>query len=336
MRALVLHGPNSFRVEPDWPQPAVKPGWALLRVTHAGVCGSDLPRFITTGSYYHPIILGHEFTGVVITPAPGSERFRGGEKTAVLPIIPCGECAACAQNEPFHCARYQFLGSRNDGGFAEYCLVPESNLLPLLEAVDPRFGAFIEPLAVALHVVRRSGFVAGQSALVFGAGPIGLLVALWLRVFGGRRVVISDVRPESLAIARRAGFDEAINPAEIDLGTLPAFDLSVEAAGALPALLSAIDRTRDKGVVTVVGRDTGDTTIPQKAFERLMRKELTLQGCWGYNLAGEGDFVVEMLRQGRFPLEPLITHEITLEAAPAAIRAMAGRQMYYCKVMIHL
>jgi len=194
----------------------------------------------------------------------------------------------------------------------------------------------MEPLAVALHVARRSRFTAGQTALIFGAGPIGLLVGLWLKVFGARRLVMADVRPESIALARRLGFEEVVNPSETDLGDLPLFDVCVEAAGARGALLSAIAKVRSNGVVTVVGRDTKDTVLPLKSFEMLMRKEVSLFGCWGYNLLHDQEFVLEMLRQGRFPLDGLITHEITLEAAPAVIRAMGAGEMYYCKVMIKL
>ena len=334
MRALVLHGPGRFSVEPDWPDPQPESGWARIRVTRAGICGSDLPRFITTGSYHHPIILGHEFAGIVDEPAPGSEAFRGGESVAVLPLIPCGDCPGCARAEPFHCERYQFLGSRNDGGFAQYCLVPEENLFPLPETFDVRWGAFLEPLAVTLNVVRRSGFVAGQRVLVFGAGTIGLLTGLWLRVFGAAQVVMADVRGASLEIAWHVGFEDVVDPEDARFASMAPFDAAFEAAGAVPALLSAIDRTRDKGTITVVGRDTNDTVIPVTMFEMLMRKEITVRGCWGYNMLGEHAFVREMLRQERFPLEPLITHEVGLGEAPGLIRAMAERRVFYCKVLI--
>jgi len=336
MKALVLHGPGHFNVEHDWPTPQIRPGWARVQVTHAGICGSDLPRFVATGSYHHPIILGHEFAGVIETPAPGSKQYRRGERVAILPIIPCGDCPACDRHEPFHCQQYQFLGSRNDGGFAEYCLVPEQNLFRLPTEADLCCGAFLEPLAVALHVVRRSGFTAGQRALVFGAGTIGLLIGLWLKVFGAGQVVMADVRPESLDVARRAGFEKVTDPAALDSASLPAFDVTVEAAGASSALIAAIEKTKDNGTIAIVGRDTGDTVIPLPIFERMMRKEIDVRCCWGYNVNGEEDFLREMLRQGRFPLQQLITHHISLDEAPDMIQAMAERSIYYCKVIIDM
>ena len=136
MKALVLYSPGRFTVVDDYEKPVVKPGWALVRVLYAGICGSDLPRFAVTGSYHHPMILGHEFMGVIDTPAPDSEKYKGGEMAAALPLIPCGQCPGCRESEPFHCENYQFLGSKNDGGFAEYCLVPKENLFHLPDKID--------------------------------------------------------------------------------------------------------------------------------------------------------------------------------------------------------
>jgi L-iditol 2-dehydrogenase len=334
MRALVLHLPGDFRVERDWPMPEVRSGWARVRVTDSGICGSDLPRLISAGSYYHPAVLGHEFAGLVDAPAPGSDRYRGGEPVAVLPIIPCGRCEGCLRYGPFHCTGYNFIGSRCDGGFAEYCLAPEENLLPLPTGAPVRHGAFVEPLAVALHAVRQAGFTPGDEALVFGAGPIGLLVASWLRVLGASRVVVADVRTESLELARRAGL-EAVDARSAEIDALPPMDLCVEAAGAGAALRTAIERTRRRGTILVVGRDTADTTIPLRSFERLMRKEITLQGCWGYDLSGERELLLTALAEGSFPLDLLVTHRISLEEAPEMIRAMAERRVYTCKVMIN-
>ena len=288
------------------------------------------------------MILGHEFSGVVETPAPGSNRFKVGEKIAALPIIPCGNCAGCATQEPFHCNNYQFLGSRNDGGFAEYCLVPEENLFPLPDELDPRIGAFIEPIAVALHVLRRSGFQPGESAIVFGAGTIGILIALWLKIFGVTRLAIGDIRPEKLEIARSMGIGETFDArrlsdeAKESAPDLSQFDAAFEAAGSAAALLSAIDIVSRKGTITVVGREVKDVVVPLESLEQLMRKEVTLHGCWGYNMNNDTSFVYEMLNRGHFPMAQLISHEVTLEEAPDMIDSMINKEMTYGKVMLNI
>jgi L-iditol 2-dehydrogenase len=187
---------------------------------------------------------------------------------------------------------------------------------------------------VGLHVVRRSGFAPGDTALVFGAGAIGLLVGLWLRALGASRVVMADVREESLVMARLLGFTEAVHPSSASFARLPVFDAVFEAAGSGKALLSAIEKTRELGSVTVVGRDTADTRIPLASFERLMRKEITLKGCWGYNLKGEEETVRDALARGAMPVVSLITQHVNLEEAPRLIADMIGGRFYYCKAMI--
>jgi L-iditol 2-dehydrogenase len=328
MKALVLYGPNDYRIENDWPLPRLPEGWALVKVSYAGICGSDIPRFFTTGSYHSPMIIGHEFSGVVAKSTPG--RIAEGTPVAVLPIIPCGTCEGClTTGQPFHCDHYQFIGSRNDGGFAEYCAVKEENLFPLAEGQDLKVGAMIELFAVGLHVVRRSGFKNGRS-VVFGAGPIGLACAQWLRYLGSE-VTVVDVREYSLGIAKSlglnaAGFDE--------LGDEKRFDFAYEASGATSALTRAALVTKDLGAVTVVGRNSGDTVFSSPVFEKLMRKELTLCGCWGYNLAGEEALMRSFLES--LDVRPIISHLIPLEQVPDALEKVVQAKSEYCKIMIDL
>ena len=336
VKALVLHGPGDYTVESDWPKPSVQPGWAIIRVRYAAICGSDLPRFTTTGSYHYPIILGHEFAGEIEETAPHSTRFRGGERVAVLPIIACGRCDGCSRGEPFHCEEYQFLGSRNNGGFAEYCLVPEDNLFELPPELALRTGALIEPAAVALHAVRRSGFMSGQSALILGAGAIGLLIGLWLRAFDACRIAVADIRDENIRVAHSMGFAGAYNPKDEARIPKEMYDHTFEAAGANAALLKAIEKTKSKGVITVIGRDINDTIIPLKSFETLMRKELSLRGCWGYNLLQDIEFFREVIRRESFDMSRLISSEITLDEAPETIKRMADKSIWYLRVVIKI
>ena len=336
MNALVLEKPGRYFFTRDWEKPAAKPGWAVVKVAFCGVCGSDIPRFASTGNYFLPCVLGHEFAGVVeevLPPEPGAPGFgiAAGDRVAILPIIPCRSCAGCATGEPFNCERYQFIGSRNNGGFAEYCLVPEKNLFKLPDEVSLREASLIEPLLVALHCVRRSGFVPGKTAIVYGAGPIGLLVAAWLRIFGASSVTMADVRAFSVSLAQACGFDALDTRTEVPRGP---FDYAFDAAGSAKALESAILALRHAGVLTVVGRDVNDTIIPVKAFEILMRKQLTAGGCWGYNDAGEHNFLYGCLAKGLFPLEALITHVFPLAEGPDVIRKIINREMAYGKVLL--
>ncbi len=328
MEALVLYAPEMLAFEPEWSVPDAPSGWPLVKVHASGICGSDLPRIMQTGAYHHPMIPGHEFSGEILNP--GSSGIPIGTRVAVLPIIPCGNCAGC-QVGPFHCTHYDFIGSRRDGGYAAVCPVPGENLFRLPPNLTYPEGAFIEPIAVTLHVVRRSGMTPGARVLVFGGGAIGILTAQWASILGAAEVVLADLRDESLQIAANCGISLTINPLSEDFTRLGSFDFVFEAAGATAALLSAIDRAGPRATLTVVGRETRDTLIPLPVFERMMRKELTLNGCWGYDLKGDTDLVYRVLESGQLTLAPMITHQLDLKDGPQFIQGMWNKSFFYCK-----
>jgi L-iditol 2-dehydrogenase len=330
MRALVLHGAGELRYESGWPDPVPVEGSALVCVTASGICGSDLPRVMQTGAYHHPMIPGHEFSGTVAQTLSPSVRV--GDRVAVLPIIPCGRCPGCRIG-PFHCESYDFIGSRRDGGFAEYCTVPAGNLFPLAETMTDEEAAFIEPLAVTLHVLRRSGMPQGARVLVFGAGGIGILIAQWAKVLGAGEVALTDIRDESLRVAAACGVARALNSSSGDFAKLGGFTHIFEAAGSTAAVLCAIERAEPRATLTIVGREVNDTVIPHALFERLMRKEMDIKGCWGYDLREDSAFLHGHLSAGRFVLEPMISHRINLCEGPEMIAAMWRKSMFYCKAM---
>jgi L-iditol 2-dehydrogenase len=333
MKALVLHSAKNLTYEPGWNEVSLPPGWAKVRVHASGICGSDLPRIMQTGAYHHPMIPGHEFSGDIVLP--GESGIPAGEKVAVLPIIPCGECAGC-EIGPFHCTHYDFIGSRRDGGFAEFCAVPKENLLRLPAHTAYEEGAFIEPISVTLHVLRQSGMQPGARVFVFGAGAIGILTAQWARILGAREVVIADLRDESLQIAAECQVGKVINPKSEEFKSLGSFDYIFEAAGSTAALLSAIELATPRGTLTVVGRETKDTVILLSSFERLMRKELTLKGCWGYDLRQDADLVYRVFASGQLILTPMITHRLALPEGPELIHSMWNKEFFYCKAMFIL
>ena len=331
MKALILHAPGNLVFEQAWSEPDVPDGWALVKVTASGVCGSDLARIMRTGAYHHPMVLGHEFAGVV--EKSRSETVRPGERVAVLPNMPCGDCPGC-RIAPFHCERYDFIGSRRDGGFAELCAVPAANLFALPDSVSDEEGAFLEPVSVTLHALRRSQMGPGSRVLVYGSGAIGILVAQWAAILGASEVVVADIRDQSLEIARKCGLGHTVNPKSDEFSPIGGFDNVFEAAGSNDALVSGIGKAGARGTVTVVGREVKDTVIPLDAFEKLMRKELVLVGSWGYDNRSEEQFIGECLESRRFTLDPMITHRVPLEEGPEVVSRMWEGEMFYCKVML--
>ena len=336
MKALVLNGPKDFKYNENWPTPELKEGHVIVKVKYSGICGSDLPRMMINGAYNHPHICGHEFMGIIQSLPINSTKFKKGDKVAVFPLIPCKKCNACMEKEYFHCKSYDFLGSRSNGGFAEYCLVPEENLFLLPENTDERIGAFIEPLSVALHFVKQSGFKQGNTAIIFGAGAIGLLTGMLLKEFGAKEITIVSRSQESLNTARKAGFENVvgINSEEFEQLSDSNFDYCFEAAGSNQAINQAIELVKNKGTIDIIGRDTKDLHIPLKTFENCMRKEITIKGCWGYEI--DKEFLYALLSENKIDISSLITKEIDLSQGEEQIKKMFNKEEYYCKVLFKI
>lgn len=156
MRAYVLHGIDDLRLE-ETALPEIKEREVLVKVMAAGICGSDIPRIYKTGTYSYPLTPGHEFSGTVIKTGPEADKKWMGKRVGIFPLIPCGECEPCRKKQYEMCRHYSYLGSRTNGGFAEYAAVPEENLIELPEEVSYEVAAMLEPMAVAVHAMRKSG-----------------------------------------------------------------------------------------------------------------------------------------------------------------------------------
>ncbi len=188
MRAWVLHGIGDLRFE-TVEKPALKPGEVLVQVKAAGICGSDIPRIYQNGAHVHPLIPGHEFSGVVAEVGAGVDTAWLGQRVGVFPLIPCMACAPCQKEHYEMCRQYRYIGSRQDGAFAEYVAVPVWNLLRLPESVSLEEAAMLEPMAVAVHAMRRIHPSATDTVAVCGLGTIGLFLVMFLKEAGVGRVL---------------------------------------------------------------------------------------------------------------------------------------------------
>ena len=212
MRAAVFLGEGKIEIR-DVPVPAPGDGEALLRVTVAGVCGTD--AHIYTGEVRNavpPVVLGHEITGEVVETGRGVVRFRRGDRAAVDPFVPCGRCEYCREGEERFCANERFFGYTIPGGFAEYVTVPETNLYPIPEGLSIKQCALVEPLATVVAGVGRLRPEPGRNFLLLGAGTIGLL---WLQMLRGsaRAVIQTELVKERGERAKTLGADLVIDPA---------------------------------------------------------------------------------------------------------------------------
>ncbi|MBW2638186.1 MAG: alcohol dehydrogenase catalytic domain-containing protein, partial [Deltaproteobacteria bacterium] len=229
MKAAVWYGKEDIRIE-NIPEPSVGAGQVKIRIEACGICGSDLHEYASgpfiiparphplTGREGGPIILGHEFSGEVAEVGEGVTKVQPGDRVTVNPLIYCGECHYCRKGNHLLCSKLATVGFAWDGAFAEYGVFPEYSILKLPDSVTYEMGACVEPLAVAVHAVNRSGLKIGDNVVVIGAGPIGLLVQQACKVAGAGKVFVSEPMKARIKTAEKMGANAVLNPAEVDIG----------------------------------------------------------------------------------------------------------------------
>jgi L-iditol 2-dehydrogenase len=316
----------------------------VLRVGACGVCGSDIPRVFVQGTYRFPLIPGHELAGTVVETSEGVDPALVGRAATVFPLVPCRACAMCAIGEYAQCVDYDYLGSRCDGGFAEYARVPVRNLLPLPEGISIEEGAMTEPAAVAVHALRQAGVDIGDTVLVLGAGPLGLLVAMWAQAWGAARVLLTDIDPHKLEFARALGFSHVFNAREEDVAAAVndvkkgGADLVVEASGSAAAFEQCMVAARTFGRVVLLGNPEGEMRLSQNAYWAILRKQLKLFGSWNSSYSdparNEWQLALDFMAAGKLNVKPLITHRVSLEELFPALVRMRDRTVFSSKLMV--
>ena len=310
MHAAVYRAARQLSIERR-PVPEPGEGEVLLRVSHCGVCGSDL-HFVLDGWGRPDSIGGHEFSGHVVRVGPGVLRFRVGDAVVALPEAACGRCEFCLDHRPALCSGRGTAGvSPFQGAFAEYVRAGVRQIVPVPDGLSTREAALAEPLAVALHAISRSGIRPGESALVTGAGPIGMLVLAALRARGVGDVWVSEPSPVRRDLAVRVGATRAVLPDELPFPSMPfelvedARHVAFECSGRPRAFASALAQLRRGGTLVVVG--TG-MEKPNLDPNRVLLNELTVTGAYNYDENGLGD-ALELLASGGLPTGLLIEPE---------------------------
>jgi len=335
MLAAVLHGAKDIRVQ-SRPVPSLAPGLVLLRARRAGICGSDSHYFEHgyCGPFVptRPFILGHELTADVMAVGEGVTRPAVGARVTVNPPRACGICEYCKGGRSNLCRGTIMLGSASttpptDGAFAEYVTVRADQCHELPAEMDDGSGAMMEPLAVALHAVKRAGCVSGKRVLVLGAGPIGLLLGMTARAFGAAPVALSDFVAARRKTALDLGADVALDPAASTLMeqvkhlTGDGFDVIFEASGARTALRQAFDLVRPGGTIVQIGTlGTEDVPLPAN---QLMVREIQLVGSFRYG--NVFDEAIRLVASGRLDLRPLISRVFPLREASQAFLLAADK-----------
>ena len=336
MRAIVLHAPGEISLE-QRPVPAAGPGEVLVKVAAVGVCGSDLPRMLTKGAHKMPLITGHEFSGFIEHLGSGVEGWAEGELVSVAPLLPCGKCDQCLTGNYSRCRDYDYFGSRRDGAYAEYVAVPVENLIRTPVSVDPRAAAMNDPASIAIHAIwKGGGLQIGETAAVVGCGPIGLFAIQWLKMMGAGRIVAIDLNRNKLDLAEEAGATD-VHLASAAVQDIPQAQLVIEAVGAQPSISRAVEIAAPGGRVSVIGIPTGDITLSNQLFQRILRQELRINGAWnsfGMPFPGpQWTTAIQKFATGELQWEFMISHELCLEELPEIFRRFAARDIEFSKVL---
>lgn len=329
MDAAVLFAVGDFRYT-QVPKPERRAGEVLMRVMACGVCGSDIPRVFEKGTYHFPTIPGHEFAGQIID-ADECDRGLIGRRAAVFPLLPCRSCEACEVGEYANCADYDYYGSRRDGGFAEYLAVDRRNLILVPDTLSYACASLCEPGAVALAAVRRLEVKLGDTAVVFGAGPIGLIAAQWIREAGAGVVRIVDIKKEKVEFAASLGFEL------YDAGRDGLADCVIEGTGAPAALNNAVLALKNHGRLVLLGNPGRDMTIKQSVYSQILRRELKISGTWNSSRNRRCDdwqATVDAMASGKIKFEELITHRYPISRCPEALEMMRDGEEFFNKVII--
>ena len=278
MKAGVLFADRDIRCV-EVPTPEITENELLVRVHRTGICGSDVPRVQHKGAHFYPIVLGHEFSGEVVAMGEKVKGFSIGDRVAGVPLLPCMECPDCQKGNYSLCKNYSFIGSRQQGSFAQFVALPARNAVKFEPTVSYDQGAFFEPATVALHGVRCAGYVGGKDVAVLGGGTIGLFTMQWCKIFGAKSVTVVDISDARLALAKELGCDYTVNTAKEPLPQ-GKYDFVFETAGQPATTLAAFEAAGNKATVGCIGNPHKDVVFTARQWENLHRKELKVTGTW--------------------------------------------------------
>ena len=306
MKSIEYKGAQQVEVG-ERSMPELNPGEVLIKVAYVGVCGSDM--IIYQGVHPRakaPLVMGHEFSGTIVK---GHSSLPACSPVTVYPLLSCGKCDPCRNGYAHVCNSLRLIGIDCDGGMAEYVKVPEDKIIPIPESLSLKLGAFIEPVAVGVHAVGRSGYRPGDTAVVYGAGPIGLCVASCLRYFGASQILVVEANPQRLEVARKLGFTpidatrDDIRAKVLEHTRGRNADLAFDCAAHPSVHDSVLDVIRVQGTCVVVG---SYKKPPEVDLLKVEFKELTLIGTRVYTRR-DFEVAIAILQSGRVDLDSLLT-----------------------------
>jgi L-iditol 2-dehydrogenase len=340
MKALLLSKYRQLELA-DVAEPAVNDDEVLVRVAACGICGSDVHGYDgSSGRRIPPIIMGHEASGRIAAVGAGVKEFSERDRVTFDSTIYCGTCWHCSRGEVNLCDQRQVLGVscneyRRAGAFAEYVAVPARIVYPLPDNLDFADAAMLEAVAVAIHAVSLANIPPGSTALVLGAGTIGLLVLQALRAAGCPRVFVSDIDDSRLKLAKELGATDVVNAGAdavgkvLELTSGIGVDLAVEAVGRNETVDAAINCVRKGGTVVLVGNISPEVTLP---LQKVVTRQIRLQGSCAS--AGEYPKAIDLMAKGTIRVKPLITAVAPLDDGPQWFERLYAHEPNLMKVVL--
>lgn len=351
MKAWVLDSIGNINLK-EIEKPVISEGQVLVKVGAAGICGSDIPRIYKDGAHNMPLVPGHEFSGTVVEAACLEGQKWMGKRVGIFPLIPCQKCKPCLEQKYEMCRHYNYLGSRCDGGFAEYVAVPIWNLIELPDNVSLEQAAMLEPLAVSVHAMRQ--FIKNKEDLenkkivICGLGTIGLMLLMFISEY------VDDMNNVYVIGSKSSQKNRALNMGIVEshyvdgkvddviVWSKTMFgedgpDYYFECVGNNKTISQGIDIVRPGGYVQLVGNPASDMEFDKSTYWKILRNQLTVKGTWNSAFKSDDDdwhYVLDRLSNEKVSVDELITQKYDIEHFRDGLELMRDKKEEYIKVLL--
>ena len=328
MKALVKSSKERGIWIENIPEPECNTNDVKIKITHTSICGTDLHIYKwdewAQKTLATPLTIGHEFCGIIEEIGPGVTHYKPGQRVSGESHITCGNCRNCRAGKRHLCQKTNGIGIHRDGAFAEYLIMPESNIWPIHNDIPSDIAAFFDPFGNAVHTSLSYEMV-GEDVLITGAGPIGLMATAICKFVGARNVVITDINDYRLGLAKEMGATKAINVSKhsitefySQLNMTSGFDVGLEMSGNPEAFRSMLGHMFHGGKVALLGLLPGTTRID---WDDIIFKGLKVKGIYGREMYETWYKMEQMLRSG-LDISKVLTHKLSVDEYEKAFNIM--------------
>ena len=334
MKAILINAPQDISIK-EVSNPERKENEVIIKVRGMGICGSDIAAYKGINPLVtYPRIIGHEIAGEVLEVPRGETEMTPGDRVVIEPCVYCGTCYPCMNKRTNCCENLAVRGVHIDGGMSEFCFHPRPLIHKVPAGVSWKHLAMVEPLTISIHAVKRARLAKGEHLVVTGAGPIGLLAALYALVIGAVPMIVDPI-DERLAFARSLGIPHGINPVkesaverikEITGGRMA--EAVIEASGSDAAIRSSIDYVAYSGRISLVGWPKGEVSLLTAMFTK---KELDVMGS--RNSLRDFPESIDLIAGNKIDVASLVTRTVSFEEVPAVVKEMAAYPERFMKVV---